>query len=380
MSEQEGTPYEGGEDFNTDSGSEYDESVEAQEAEGGQETTEASGDDEESGGLRDLIATKGIPDARGSEPRPLVSKKRKDEQQQVKPPSAGAFDPELAEQFRQWKEAKIQAGVDPAKVQGQANAIAAQMRIRDRENKILRAKLLEIERQKNAPVAKEEEQLPDPVEDPGAYAIAKLDRLEKMIREREEREYVQKEVESHLGKVSHARNLAIQYRENNPQVYDEAVMHLASSAYDEMSDNIDQLAANGLVDVNQDIQPQLIQLVARSLASKMTQALDNGQNPGEILYQLSVRRGYQPRQWFAQQQQAYQQPVQQQKPDARQMVESERARQQKAASISSVPAAGPGRLNLNRLSSMSDIDEYLDATKGIPMKELFKDKLIPGAR
>jgi len=387
MSDFEG-PVETGE-ATSDSGEEFDGAVASEEESSSQDSTPAQ-DDREEDGLAALLATKGIPDARdGSRalPKPLVSKKTKKAAEAVsvaqKEPSAGSFSPELAEQFRQWKEAQLAAGADPQKVQGQANSIAAQMRIKERENKVLRAKLLEIERAKQAAQqAPVEENLPDPHEDPGAYAIAKLERLEKMLREKDEREQVQREVQQHLGKVNYARDLAIQYRENNPQVYDEAVMHLASATYEEMSDNIDQLAQNGMVDLNQDLQPQLVQLVARSMAAKMTQALDNGMNPGDALYRLAVARGYQPRQWFppVQQQAPVAAPVAQQKPDARQEIELERQRQAKAASLSGVAAAGPGRLNLSRLSSMEDIDEYLEATKGVPMKELFKDKLIPGAR
>lgn len=387
MSDFEG-PVDSGE-VASDSSEEFDGAVATEEEPSSQDSTPAQ-DDREEDGLAALLATKGIPDARDgarSLPKPLISKKTKQATQSVpaepKQPSSGSFSPELAEQFRQWKEAQLAAGADPQKVQGQANSIAAQMRIKERENKVLRAKLLEIERAKQAAQQKPvEEDLPDPQQDPGAYAVAKLDRLERMIREKEERESVQREVQQHLGKVAHARDLAIQYRETNPQVYDEAVMHLASAAYEEMSDNIDQLAQNGMVDLSQDLQPQLVQLVARSMAAKMTQALDNGMNPGDALYRLAVARGYQPRQWFppVQQQAPTTPPVAQQKPDARQEIEMERQRQAKAASLSGVAAAGPGRLNLSRLSSMEDIDEYLEATKGVPMKELFKDKLIPGSR
>ena len=113
MSDFEG-PVETGE-ATSDSGEEFDGAVASEEESSSQDSTPAQ-DDREEDGLAALLATKGIPDARdGSRalPKPLVSKKTKKAAEAVsvaqKEPSAGSFSPELAEQFRQWKEAQLAA-------------------------------------------------------------------------------------------------------------------------------------------------------------------------------------------------------------------------------------------------------------------------------
>lgn len=349
--------------------------------------------EKETGGLAELLKTKGIPDAKVTmrSPRPMVAKESPLAEVKEKAPASGAFDPQLAEDFKRWKAEKLAAGEDPAKVRGEANAVAAQLRIKDREAKVLKAKLIQIEKERAAAALAAQtpaEELPDPNVDPGAYAVAKIDRIERMLKEREDQQHVQREMETYLGEVAQARNLAIQYRENNPPVYDAAVVHLAESAYEELADNVDRLVENGTINLQQELHPQIVQLVAKMMSSEMVRAAKAGQNPGELLYAMAVRRGFVPSQAEYVQQQA---PVVQAavpapapaapkpKVDARKMLAEEQARRGKAGNLAEVPSAGPGRMNLSRLAEL-EVDEYLAATKGVPMKDLFKDKLIQGSR
>lgn len=378
------TPIEG--DEPTD-GSEYAEPVEAEEAEGG-EDAQGQEEPEDDGGLEALLRAKGIPDASNPTAPPKRGPGRPPKPKEGQPaaekqPPSGSFDAKLAEEFKKWKEGKIAAGEDPDRVRREANSVAAQIRMRERENKVLRARLLAEERAKQEAAQKpQEETLPDPNVDPGAYAIAKLERLENMLREREEREMVQKEMERYGNEIGQSRDLAIQFRASNPPVYDQAVMHLASSVYEELADNIEQLVENGHIDPTQDVNQQLALLAAKGLSSQMVRAAKSGQNPGEFLYNLAVNRGYRPPQYFQQQppQEEPFVPPAPQRQDPRAQISQVRQQQAKASSLAGVPGAGPGRLNMKRLQSMEDIDDYLDATKGVPMKELFRDKLIPGIR
>ena len=64
---------------------------------------------------------------------------------------------------------------------------------------------------------------------------------------------------------------------------------------EELADNVDRLVENGTINLQQELHPQIVQLVAKMMSSEMVRAAKAGQNPGELLYAMAVRRGFAPR-------------------------------------------------------------------------------------
>lgn len=250
--------------------------------------------------------------------------------------------------------------------QKQHNKLAYQMRTTAREKKNLERKLEDLEAaimgRRAQQDESEEDSLPDKESNPGAYLIAKIEQLERRLASKDEEQTVEKQIKGHLGELMSARELAVQFRANNPDAYDAALVHLVNVTREELLEDYPDADEQ---DINQ--------MMAKGIAGKMVEWKGRGLNPGEQLVKMALRRGF-----------AWQPPQQEapavKKPSADQQVRMQQARQQKAKTIGSVPGSAPGgKGNLNRALAM-DEDAYIEESKkgGLSWADIVKQKGVRG--
>lgn len=287
-------------------------------------------------------------------------------------PQEQSPEPEEGAAEQQDDEARKAAEAEARERAAEHNRLAASHRILSRNHAILTRRFNELielvqrSQQGAAPVQQtgEEEELPDPNEDLGGHLVKRLERIEaQQKREREEIER-QRQIEAEQAEfraVEEARN---SFREQNPEVYDQAVHYLVSLYMDEAREQAPHLT-----------DAELAQHFVREAIENQKAWYRQGKNPGQEVFAMAVRRGFdwqdpQPVQQALpqqRQQQRRQAPPQQ---DPRRQVQQQRKKQQQGRTISSVQGSQSARAMTARQVLALDEDEWEARVKGRPLREL----------
>lgn len=241
------------------------------------------------------------------------------------------------------------------------NQLAAQHRILVRDNRILTTRfeslLAAINRASTQGASVQqaaEEELPEPDEDIGGHIVGRLQRIENRAEEeRRQREEIAGRT-ALSNEVSGAYARVFEYRNQDPELYDSAVTHLAQISIDELReeypDKTDDEIADGL---------------RQQVLIRMLKWSREGKNPGEEFVKMAQRRGFNGQGKRTGSPKAS---------DARAEITNERAREKKArtiASVSGAPARGP--LKASRVLAL-DEDTWEREVAKMPLKELLKGK------
>jgi hypothetical protein len=259
--------------------------------------------------------------------------------------------------------------------QKQFNRIAYENRILQREQRQLVQRFNQlIAALQPKQEAAEEEEIPDPELDLPGHMSKRFDRLEQKLESEKRQEEQRKQAEAIQQEFINARSLAIQYRETNPEVYDQAVDYLTNSLFQEMAEEYPEA-----------LEEELVAELGRQAQARMIQWRMAGRNPGEELMKMAARRG------FSFQQQA---PAAPKAPPSQQVqrkngaspkdsILQRRQKEQKARTISGLQGIAPGgKLTAKKILSMSDEDydqqmRALEKQRGrkLTMAELIPDKV-----
>lgn len=269
------------------------------------------------------------------------------------------------------------------------NRLAAKTRIMERDVRIMAERLQEAaernerlerllaDRLGTEPGLKEGEELPPLEVDAETHIKKRFERVERELaetKERERREALQRESEAIHRDAFVA---ATQFAAQDPIQYNEAVRHLSGTLLQEaMERNPNKTQAE----------------ISKALTGRVKELFvewyKNGVNPGEMVYNLAVERGFR---WEPQQSQdrrpaaagargparvgkygeGVAEPPRRAKAETRDDVRRARERDRKVGSISRVPGS-PSKARNQERRLAADEETYEKETRGVPLRELLK--------